>query len=244
MDYELNITITRHGPKYGFAGPLTEAGKKIIEDHFTSYQQNFLIDPNTPRQLVSSPIDRARETALIFEQVMRKERHLPPASLEIDDRLSENNLSDFRDTLPEDLKADWFRYWYSATERPRDNIAIGKEGLRKFTQWILEKLRDQRRSGGALRIDAFSHGPLMAGFILKMEELTAKEILVASGQGQDKLDFDKLFGSQESEFGYLGRLNIFASSPHDGDIILRVGGKTVIIPENILLILNDDKVPG
>lgn len=239
-EYELNITIIRHGPKDGFAGPITETSKGIIRQHFASLYQSLLINAATLRQLVSSPIERAKETALIFEEVMRKEG-ISPVVLEIDDRLSENNLIDFRDSLSPSLRKDWFRYWYRATERPEPEIAIGKEGINKFAEWILEKLHDQQQRGGCLRIDAFSHGPLMAGFILQVEEKIGKEILSPLKHGQDKLEFDKLFGSKESEFGYLGQLNLFASSFRKEELILTVGGKPVIVAENTLLAISKDK---
>lgn len=229
-DYELFVTVTRHGPKKSFSGPLTEDGKREIEGYFIySYKANS-ITQQTQRRLVSSPVGRSLETAQIYEAVMEKHHHMRPVPLEQDPRLSEHNVEDFKNYLPPSDKEDWFSYWYRATKRPNPNISIGREAIKEFAQWLLEQITIQQDRGGSLRIEAFSHGPVMAGFILRLEEKQDIQILNPLKKGQSRLEFDKLFGNEESEFGFLGNISFCSSSDDPDNFYLMIRGKIITAP--------------
>lgn len=223
--YDLSIDVTRHGPKKGFSGPLTPPGRLVVRDHYVA--AGFQEDTSTRRRVISSGVVRALETVEIRETVIQNEYGVSPVAIEKDERLSERNLLDFIQTLTPVQAQNWFRYWYLAARRPQPHIWIGPEVVRGFSGWLEEKVEEERAIGGRCRIDAFSHGPTMAGFTLFLEEKLGQEILPPVAAGQDRLDFDRLFSEPHSAFPYLGSMTFRVSWQQPEVMQLVIGQKVV-----------------
>lgn len=199
-DHHIVINITRHGPKESLGGPLTSEGKKRVESHYTALYRNKNKHALAQRKLVSSPVHRAIETANIYKEISELFLNLPPIVLEKDTRLSEQGLVDFVEHLPEDKKFDWFRHWFDS--------AIGKQAIKEFSCWIIEQLQNHKNDSRNVQIDAFSHGPVMAGFVLHLEELTNINMLRLSRSTDDKLSLEELFNNATAPFNYLSTIQI------------------------------------
>ncbi len=234
LSYDLSITITRHGPKQGLGGSLTEEGRAAVQNYYEDLYSQRTISDDVPRKLISSPIHRAVETAKIYKDVIHK--YFPSSEIEIqeDERLSEKNILGFVSSLSVDCRDDWFRYWYTAEHRPHPNIPVGKEAVCNFARWMLDEINFQKQKGGSLAIDAFSHGPVMAGFMLRIEEKLGTELLMPLNEGQDRLHFNKLFALTDGEFKYLSNLNFRIDSGHPDILIVRFRGNNTEVPLHII----------
>lgn len=226
--YQLKITITRHGPKEGLGGNLTAEGKQSVLDYYKSLYDGNAIKKFPKRKLVSSPIHRAIETAYIYKGVIEEFDTSAAVPLEKDERLSEKDLVDFILQLPDEKQSDWFRYWYYS--------ASGARAIHEFSHWISEQIYRQKENGGILRIDAFSHGPIMAGFILRIEDILGKELLSPVQSNEKRLDFARLFSARSCAFDYLGSISISVSSQSPEFIEITTQKNTNLIP---LSVLND-----
>ncbi len=229
---QLRIVITRHGPKDGLNGVLTPQGRELVFAHyinFTTQETNeFKNGIIFQRKLVSSPIRRALQTAKIFKNVL--ELNLD-SSLEIDierdDRLSEKNLTDFVLNLPPEKRSDWFRYWYYSSD--------GSKTIRAFCNWLIEQMQNQKLNRSNIEINAFSHGPVMAGFVLRLEDMLGKKIISNELSSKDRMDFVKLFAARSSLFNYLGTLELIFRSDKPNFFTLNIQGIEIEIPESALM---------
>ena len=223
--YKLNINITRHGPKESFGGPLSAKGRDLVFNHYVDFYSKFCkesVENIEKRKLISSPVPRAKETANIYRNVSESHYQFFPFLVEVDTRLSEYNLVEFVTSLPDDKQNDWFRYWYQSE--------LGKKSVANFANWISEKILFQKTTGGNLQIDAFSHGPTMAGFFLSIEEKLNKKLLILPDSEKDRLNLENLFCLKESPFQYLSSFTVKASTSMQSDIILCIQGNEFIIP--------------
>jgi broad specificity phosphatase PhoE len=232
--YDLQITVIRHGPKQGFGGPLTPSGRFSTQKYFIELATRADREEPAQRKLISSPVQRARETAEIYENIVKKYSGIDSSKLEIDERLSEQNVEDFKNQLPPEQQDEWFSFWYTAKRRPRPDIYIGEESIPKFASWLMEKVGEQRITRKRLSIDSFSHGPVMAAFILRLEEKLKTNILPSSLKDRGRLEFDRLFGEPRSPFRYLSKIQFLASSATPFYVDLRIENKTLKIPWALL----------
>jgi broad specificity phosphatase PhoE len=238
-NYDLSITITRHGPKESFEGPLSEEGKSLVHNHYSGILNNTKLTSGICRKVVSSPIHRAKQTAQIYKSIIEKHFKIESDEISEDERLSEKNLLEFIDLLPPYKKDDWFRYWYTIQEKPGKDVPTGNDAVRGFADWILEQLDKQRESGGVAEIDAFSHGPVMAAFMLKLEEILGVTILSPNNSGGDRLRIDKLFAISNGDFKYLSNINIQNDSKHPGKIKLNFKEVRMELPLAAIIRMRD-----
>lgn len=228
---DLLVSVSRHGPKDGLEGPLTEQGKNSIKNFYHTIYKDSINDKEISRKLISSPIRRAKQTAEIFNDVISDRFNIEKQDLEEDERLSEQNLVEYIHLLPAEKQADWFRYWYEGGERTLSHVFTGNEAVRNFSQWLLDQVEHQIRSGKRMEINAFSHGPVMAAFILRMEEKMGVEILTLT---TDRLNYEKLFAEGGSEFMYLSNLRFYYFHADPDNISLYFRGKKINIPLSLL----------
>jgi broad specificity phosphatase PhoE len=225
--YELNISVTRHGPKESLGGSLSSEGKESVLRYYQQAWHNLPAKSDTPRKLISSPINRAVQTANIFKLVLQQKSGNSLANLEVemDERLSEKDLIGFIGRL-EPHQTEWFEAWYISD--------FGKQAVAEFSAWVLEQIENQKLSGGSLEIDAFSHGPVMAAFALHMEDALGQKLLEEAGPNQSRFDITKLFSGDKSPFGYLGIINLATSSKNPDFINISVDDKVLSAPVDIL----------
>lgn len=221
--FETNILITRHGPKDGLGGPLSEEGKQSVLKHYQSQQPH---SPEAEIKVISSPISRAFETASIYKNVQDEMRSFSSADIELDERLSEKNLVEFIEQLQQDKKDEWFQEWFASE--------LGRQAASDLSSWILEQLLAQQFRGGALKIHAFSHGPTMAAFILILEELSGENLISNIDDETNRLSISRLFSSENSAFNYLSALEISNRSDDPEKIMIKLQDRTVSIPISLL----------
>lgn len=221
--YELNILITRHGPKDGLGGPLSQEGRESVLQHY----QSQLADPtHTENKVISSPINRAFETANIYKHVQDQKHSLNSADVELDERLSEKNLVEFIEQLNDEKKEEWFQEWFVSE--------LGKQAASDFSNWILDQIHNQQIKGGALKINAFSHGPMMAAFVLKLEDLSGEKLIRGNVSETDRLSISRLFTSETSVFGYLSAIEISSKSDSPEKFMIKLQNHFAIIPLSLL----------
>lgn len=221
-DFELFISITRHGPKAGLQSEdLSATGKQDVADYFLEAYKNVSIDNKNRKQVVSSRIKRVIQTAQTAEHSLQSYNEAKPIEIELDERISEQGIDALVRALPEERRNYWFQYWYQSELMPT--------AVSNFTDWILEKIEAAKNQGGTIEIDAYSHGPLMAAFLLKLEDNLGVQIT-----GQDKNDpsrfgSDKLFGTG-GEFDILSNFNIQMDSKNPEFIRIIFHGRSTDVP--------------
>ncbi|NQV87973.1 MAG: hypothetical protein HQ402_00260 [Parcubacteria group bacterium] len=176
LKYSINIIIHRHGPKQDIDGPLSEEGKKLTGDYFDEAYENITMDSSSGGiDIESSPIHRAEQTGQIYSTAIKRAGLGEIKSNKTDERLSEGGIAENKDVFDK-LKekypkgSEWLRGWLEMESRPTPEIKTGKEAVADFSSWILDKILSNKEKGGYQEVDAFSHGPVMAVFIIKLEE--------------------------------------------------------------------------
>ncbi|HRZ30289.1 MAG TPA: histidine phosphatase family protein [Candidatus Paceibacterota bacterium] len=223
-DYSLSITLTRHGAKKSIDGGLSEQGREEAGQYFTEAYEGIPLDQAIEREVISSSKERAVETATQYQGALDKAYGTQAVVHTVDDRLSESDFVKFASNLPEEEKGDVIKLWL---ESPR-----GKENLHNFVEWLLEKIVFQKEEGGKKEIDAFSHGPLMAIFIIEIEKRLGVNILTIK-HGQDNYSIKNLAG-YGSKLGFLKNINITMSSERPNEFKLVYNGQSYQIPVKIL----------
>lgn len=218
-DFKLGIIVHRHGPKEGIAGPLSGEGKKSTEEYFTFISKEELDGVDVEY----SPVGRTQETAQIFSDVVgRKQGADKIKSSRSDERLSEGGIAEHPDLIDEygGRGGKWIKGWMKADERALPDVKTGKESAIDFTDWLLSKINTRKQEGGVQEIQAFSHGPVMAAFIIKLEEKLGKKILPA--------DLGIFIGS------YLSLMNFYVDSSSPDIVIFSFGSKKFEVPISTL----------
>ncbi len=222
----LFITITRHGPKQGFDGRLSAQGRDAVKNFYNSIFSSAIAMP-APDIVVSSPIPRAVETAEIYHEAVIEKFPLSDLPLVQDERLSEKDTVEFVKELPLGHQADWFRYWYQSE--------VGKFAVSDFAKWILQQINQHSDDLAEFRIAAFSHGPVMAAFILRLEDILDTTIMLPTREGQDRLDFEKLFGAENGDFDFLSTLKIEFLTQWPETTIVSFGDTSIRVPLTTLV---------
>jgi broad specificity phosphatase PhoE len=179
--FELTVVMHRHGPKEGQNGPLKESGKEEVETSFDDAYEGVALDDEATGgvDIVYSPIDRTRQTGAIAAAGIRR-RGGVVKSIGPDDRLNEGEISRYEDQLKEKLgggKGRWLNGWMQLENRPMPDVKTGKESAADVADWLLELIQNKKKAGGAQEVEAFSHYPVMAGFLMRLEEVSGKKIL-------------------------------------------------------------------
>ena len=225
--YDLTINLIRHGPKASFDGALTEEGKNKAKGYFSGHV--FLGRKLLSRRIVSSPVIRALETAEIFAECVG----IIKSEIQVDNRLSEGNVLLFKNLLPPDDQPEWFKLWYLAQKSPKENILIANQVLNYFSDWLLEKIKEYDLASPVV-IDSFTHGPVMAAIILKIEELTDLVILDKPNSTEDRYSFDRLFVGSSSAFGYMASLSFYYNHNFPNVINLTVKDREFELPLSVI----------
>ncbi len=243
--FEISITVTRHGPKQSLGGPLSDEGRALVQKQFSEMIRSIEPRMEIRRIIFTSPIHRALETAQIYKNIIDNHFSVPEqerlSNLIIDERLSEKNLVDFIDQLSTNKKEDWFRHWYTAKERLIENVQSRTEAVSAFAHWLIERIKVHGNEGGIFEINAFSHGPVMAAFILRLEELMRISILGNNAAVNnfdyesekvlgERLKTDKLFANTDGVFQYLSSMKFHADSEQDELLKMYFGDSEIQIP--------------
>jgi len=219
-DFRISIGVHRHGPKEGIAGHLSSEGKQLTEDYFTFVSDEEEIGGV---DVEHSPVGRTQETAQIFSDVIsRKQGNEKIKSNRADERLSEGDVAEHPELIEEygGRGGKWIKGWMEAERRSIPNVKTGKETAADFADWLLSKISDRQKQGGAQEIQAFSHGPVMVAFIAKLEEKTGEKILPEN--------LEIFIGS------YLSFMSFNADSAHPDIVNFSFGNKKLEIPFSIL----------
>lgn len=227
-DFDLGITLTRHGPKSGIDGPLSDKGLEDTREYFADAYENVPIDEGRERRVVSSPKDRAQFTADSFQSILRRDQGLSPVNVESEEALGEWDIMKYYDLLSEEDKKNWFAIWYNQEK----NQGVGltpKEVSCKFYNWLLKEINDKKIKGGNSDIDAFTHGPLMAAVLLCLEDELKQDILTRIDDPQ-RLDRTKLMDQYNGILRTLQNVNFHISSKDPLNLKLSFLGKTNNVP--------------
>ena len=183
--YQLTVVMHRHGPKVGVAGPLTGEGRERSQEVFDDAYAGIASDTDEGVDVVYSDLHlvdpnakRAKETADVAMASMRQ-RGEKVRSVTTDERLSEGQMSK-HEAFIESLggrSGKYLKGWMELEQSPIKGVKTGKETAAGVAEWMLEKIIDLQQRGRTQEIEAFSHGPVLAAFLLRLEELTGQSIL-------------------------------------------------------------------
>lgn len=229
LDYRLSLTIHRHGPKIGAEGPLSEEGKEVTEEFFNNAYDGITMDTNGTK-VEHSPIHRAKETALLYSQSIERTGSGKTDSITEDERLSEGGVAENKEVLQQLLEkygrgGRWVKGWLDMKERPSPEVKTGAEAVADFSSWLLEKVDKSKKRGGEQEIDAFSHGPVILAFLIRLQEKSGQQILPEGWEDQDV--FSK-------SLNYLSSLQIWTDSNNPEIVTIGFSGKNFIIPIEVI----------
>jgi hypothetical protein len=227
-DFKLAIVVHRHGPKSGLAGSLSEEGIEQTEEYFRDAYEGIELDELDLDgvDIEYSPIYRTKQTSEIYADVMRKYRAKVRSSHE-DERLSEGSIAEHPEIIAAygQTQTEWIKGWLRDNDRRDKNVKTGKEAVKGFASWLLEKIQHRKQDGGSQEIDAFSHGPLMIGFLIVLQEKLNQSILPQNWE--DKKIFDGIMG-------YLNYFNFFIDSKRPDVVMFQFKGVNYEVPLNII----------
>jgi len=227
-EYELNITITRHGPrqKDDMLGQTVEMKRESFYKTLDDYDGVAVgVKPDEiARKAVSSPKQRAIDTLQARQEALAH-YGAKPVPVEIEEKLSEGGM-DYYNNLPEEEKEKWFEKWYGSPNKPDPGVSTGKEVAAAFSIWLLREIDEAKTSGGKHETDGTSHCPAMAAFILSLEEKLGELIISKTIDGKNRFDPKWL----DQIIPPMGSFNISASSKSPDSISLYFAGKSVNVP--------------
>jgi len=228
-DYRLAIIIHRHGPKEGMAGPLSAEGEQQTEEYFREAYEGFDLDTGEVEgiDIEHSPMVRAKKTSQIYSEVIGKYNNAKIKSTREDERLSEGTVAEHLDLIEAygGKGGKWIKGWLMADRRLREDVKTGREAVQGLASWLLEKITKRKQEGGTQEIDAFSHGPLMLGFLLKLEEKLGYKIL--PDNWEDKKVFENILYS-------LSYMNFYTESTRPEVVTLYFKGHSFEVPLTII----------
>jgi broad specificity phosphatase PhoE len=206
------------------AGPLSSEGESMTEEYFADAYKGITFDEAAGgADIEYSPVSRTQKTAEIYSNVVIKYGIGTVKSSRADERLSEGSVAEHPNLIENfgGREGRWLKGWMEAKDRPLPDVKTGSEAAADFSEWLLAKVSTRQREGRKQEIDAFSHGPVMAAFLLKLEEKLGQEILPKNWQ--DKNIF-------ESSLNYLNYMNFHADSSRPDTLSLFFGEKKIEIP--------------
>jgi broad specificity phosphatase PhoE len=229
-DFDLAVTITRHGPKQGMDGPLSEQGTKETEEYFSDAYKNVVIDPYRKRRVIASPKERANQTARIHEKVLERNNNVESVEVETNEFLNEGDIMAFYNSLTPDEQINWFKYWYDGNKELSPNTPDFKKVVQGFFSWFLKEIKNVKIAGGNLDIDTFSHGPLMGAILLSLEDELGEEIITSPNIRDGRIDRTKIFDLYNGQLRALQNINFYINSKEPEIIKLSVLDKVISIP--------------
>lgn len=232
-DFDLAITITRHGPKQGQDGPLSEEGKQETDEYFSDAYENVSIDTSRKQRVLASPKERADQTARIYQRVLERNNGVDPVEIETEEFLNEGDVMIFINSLSEEEQKNWFKYWKDGSKKLPPNAPSFKNVVRDFSLWLLKEINAIKTAGGNLDIDTFSHGPLMAAVLLSLEDELGEEIITSPNAGDNRIDRIKILDLYNGQLRALQNINFYINSKDPDTIRLSVLGKIISVPIEI-----------
>lgn len=225
LNYRTTIVVHRHGEKASLAGDLTERGKEETGDYFGQAYEGVTLDlPDGVGVGVEySPIDRTKETAKLAVENTRVE----VTSFKPEERLSEGQIAHHEELINKfgGRGGKWIPAWIDLEERPLPDVKTGREVVRDFTNWLLEKIENGKTKGGANEIDAFSHAPVMMAFMLTLEKYLSIHILPLDWNNDE---------NSVVPVRYLESFNFYHDSKSPTEVLFSFRGQKVNIPLDIL----------
>lgn len=217
-DYELMISVTRHGPKADMhAEDLSPAGRQDVADRFYDAYEGVSIDNRDRTKIVSSSIKRVVQTVGIAEHSLQQYNEAAPMQVELDERITEQGVNAFIKQLPEDQRKNWFQYWYESEE--------GHAATVNFKNWLIEQINNAKSTGGKIEVDAYSHGPVMGAFLIRLEDKLGLKFLARGKEDPLRLNRDKLVG-EGGDLAVLSNFNVTVSSKNPEVIKIFFHGQT------------------
>lgn len=229
-DFDLAITITRHGPKQGQDGPLSEEGKQETDEYFSDAYENVSIDTSRKRRVLASPKERAGQTARIYQRVLERNNGVDPVEIETEEFLNEGDVMIFINSLSEEEQKNWFKYWRDESKELPSNAPSFKNVVQNFSLWLLKEINTIKNTGGNLDIDAFSHGPLMGAILISLEDELEEDIVTSPNAKSGRIDRIKILDIYNGQLRSLQNINFYINSKNPNIIKLSVLGKIISIP--------------
>jgi len=233
LAFDLVINVTRHGPKQGLDGPLSEEGKQKTEDYFSDAYDSVSIDEGREQRVVSSPKERAKQTANIYQKEMERNSGIKPVEVEIEEFLNEGGILPFYDTLSEEEQKNWFKHWYEINKGLPLESSDFKKMVRDFSSWLLKEINKIKNTGGNSDINAFSHGPLIGAVLLSLEDELGQEIITSSSNGTDRIDRKKILDINSGQLRALQNINFYINSKDPNIIKINVLNQMFSVPISI-----------
>lgn len=233
LAFDLVINVTRHGPKQGLDGPLSEEGKQKTEDYFSDAYDNVPVDQEREQRVISSQKERAKQTANIYQREMERNNGIKPVEVEIEEFLNEGDILPFYDTLSEEEQKNWFKHWYEANKDLPLESSDFKKMVRDFSIWLLKEINKIKNTGGNSDINAFSHGPLMGAVLLSLEDELGQEIITSSSNGADRIDRKKILDINSGQLRALQNINFYLNSKDPNVLKINVLNKMFSVPINV-----------
>ena len=246
-DYELGIVVYRHGPKEPGEpdGGLDPAKKQDVYDEFSKKFHGGKFHPDSGgSDIESSPVNRAFETSEIYTNAIEDEEVGDTTKHEVDDRLGEGNIGKYVDQLAgkhndDDIDSGktFFTKWLELDrEKIEDgeygDLKTGEEAITDFSNWLLEKINGNKENGGTQEIDALSHGPLMAGFVLEVEKrMGIKDSSLPKGWEKDNKE---LLFKEGKKFEPVSSMSFYTSSKIPEIIYFAFDKKRIEVPLSII----------
>jgi len=214
--FNLDITVTRHGPKSFISSDLSPEGKDDTRTYFQEAYDGVILDEQADLRIEHSSIKRTAQTAGIFKTAINNK-----SELIVDERLSEGSIA-------KDLKVieklggpgKWIEPWTKLDKSPAPGVKSGKEAVRQFCDWLIDKINNAKNVGGKKEVDAFSHMPVMIAFLAKVQQETGVQLLEESWG--DKVQVNNMIR-------YLDQIQIHADSRTPDIATLRFNDKMVEI---------------
>ena len=223
IPFSFTMVVHRHGPKEGAAGALTNEGKERTREYFDDAYENVAHDSAVDGvDVLASSIGRSQQTASLELESLRQ-RGVDVKSFTVDERLSEGGLAKYEEAVKAlgGRKGKWIAGWMALDERPMPDVKTGKEAAQDFAALLLEKVLARKQEGGSQEIEAFSHGTVMAAFLLTLQEKLGERIMPDNWMELSPM---------RSHLDYLTSFNVHMDQASDDKISIFFHGKSVQLP--------------
>ncbi len=230
-DFELAVCLIRHGPKEGRHGALTEYGKKLAKRYFSITRRHMEINKNEKRKVLSSPEVRTLETAKIHQEVLKEVHGVEPVEIQPVEFLNEGGIMRFYESLKTDQeKEKWVEYIGGYNKDFPPGTPDFKPIVKNFSIWFLNEIKELKNKGGKLNIDGFSHGPVMGGIFLSIQNELREGVLVPLKKDENRrLKITDLIG----KIKVLQNINFSISSKEPNIVKMYALGKDISVPLSV-----------
>ena len=240
--YRLLFILSRHGPKIGVNGSLSPEGfEQTKEVHRGRYTSGA---PTEEMDVVVSPIFRTWETGqAATSALLEHEGQL--GDVDVDARLTEGVLSENEDRVneigrltggPDGRHGRMLVAWLTLEKRLANwpEMMLASEAAANVANVILERIDKQKKKGGNKKVEAFSHGPVLAAFLDRLEQLSGQQILPADWKEQAVHGVGKETSPMWTIFDFNSHVALSTSSDKPEEFTLEFTGKSIKVPLHVL----------